>query len=109
MTERQLLLLPNKDLWRGSVRFEPVEVVDTTVVSDGVELTPLDKAFNAIVTAAAGGPLNCLWCGQQFTELDMRSHLIKNHASVTNPITGPEAAMHTAAQAQQALEVSKAR
>ena len=106
MTERQLLLLPNKDLWRGSVRHEPT-AVDITVIEDGVELTPLDKAFQAITTAAEGGPLNCLWCGQQFVELDMRAHLIKNHGSVVNPITGPEAAMHTAAEAQQALEVSK--
>lgn len=106
MTEQRLQVLPNKDLWRGHRRVEKSTVVEpTTGVS--VELGPLDKAMEAIISCAKGGPLNCLWCGQQFAELEMRGHLLKYHPSVVKPITGPEAAMHTAAAAQQELELTK--
>lgn len=97
MIERQLLQLPNKDLWRGSVRVEEVvEVipVPVTVVSTVPELSSLDKAFNQVVLSAAGGPLNCLWCGQQFAETVLRGHLDKNHPSVSHPMNDAEVAMH---------------
>ena len=95
MTEARLQVLPNKDLWRGSVRFEePVAVVDTTVPT--IKLSPLDKAYQDCVNTAAGGPLNCLWCAQQFKELELREHLDKNHPSVTHPMGNAEVAMHQA-------------
>jgi hypothetical protein len=93
MTEARLQVLPNKDLWRGSVRFEePTVVADTTVPT--IQLSPLDKAYAEVVKTANGGPLNCLWCGQQFKELELREHLDKNHPSVTHPMGNAEVAMH---------------
>jgi hypothetical protein len=93
MTDGRLHVLPNKDLWRGSNRFEePVNVIDTTVPT--IKLSPLDKAYQAVVQTANGGPLNCLWCGQQFKELELREHLDKRHPSVTHPMGNAEVAMH---------------
>jgi len=95
MSEARLQVLPNKDLWRGSVRIEePVAVVDTTVPT--IKLSPLDKAYQDCVNTAAGGPLNCLWCAQQFKELELREHLDKNHPSVTHPMGNAEVALHQA-------------
>jgi len=95
MTEQRLIQLPNKDLWRGAVRtVEVEEVIPVTAVATIPELSPLDKAFNQVVLSAAGGPLNCLWCGQQFKETELRGHLDKNHPSVSHPMTNAEVAMH---------------
>lgn len=97
MTERQLLLLPNKDLWRGSQRFDNEDVRDTTEIDSDTTLSPLDKAFAKVLASANGGPLNCLWCGQQFTDANLRAHLDKFHPSVTHPMGDTEVALHQAA------------
>ena len=75
---------------------QATEVVNETV-------NPLERAMQAIITTAKGGPLNCLWCGQQFAELAMRSHLLSNHPSVTKPMGNAEVALHQAAAAETAL------
>jgi hypothetical protein len=105
MTERQLVPLPNKDLWRGHTRVEKTEAtsIAVTVVE---KLSPLDQAFKDVVESAKGGPLNCLWCGQQFSWLAMREHLDKNHATVTHPMADAEVALHQAAANQ--TEAAKA-
>lgn len=97
MTEQRLQVLPNKDLWRGHTRQTSREA-DSAVVKSTTEvntnLSPLDRAYAAVIESAKGGPLNCLWCGQQYTELTLREHLDKNHPSVTNPMSNAEVAMH---------------
>ena len=102
-SEQRLQVLPNKDLWRGSVRFEePVVIVDTTVPT--INLSPLDKAYQAVIETAKGGPLNCLWCGQQFKELELREHLDKKHPSVTHPMGNAEVALHQVQVANTKVE-----
>jgi hypothetical protein len=54
------------------------------------------------IETAKGGPLNCLWCGQQFSELAMREHLAKNHPSVVEPMDNAQVVMHQLAVAEAA-------
>lgn len=83
-----LVVLPNKDLWRGHVRL-PVATDNVAVVSAGERpFSKLDEAMAAIMKASAGArELSCIYCGLQFETANMREHLKKNHASVVEPPT----------------------
>lgn len=87
---RELIQLPNKDLWRG---YEHKEATATAVeVVPPTDLTPMDRAMLAVTAAAKGAKfLSCLWCGQQFNDSGMREHLLKNHKSIVDP--APDAAI----------------
>jgi hypothetical protein len=92
----RLQVLPNKDLWRGSVRIEEPVVVEEPATEPTIALSPLDKAYLDVIKTAAGGPLNCLWCAQQFKETELKEHLRVRHPSVADPMKNAEVAMHQA-------------
>lgn len=99
---RELVQLPNKDLWRGRTS-TPADVPPP--VSDAVEVSsavnPVDKAMAAILAFSAGAnQLNCVWCGLQGDEQFMRAHLKKDHKSVVEPAQDAAVALYDAAQAR---------
>lgn len=83
MSEKELIQLPNKDLWRG--RQEDVVPQDNL---EGVPSTPapIDSAMASILLASKGASvLTCTRCGQQYNESSMREHLRQAHPSWINP------------------------
>ena len=83
MTDRELIQLPNGDLWRG-YRDEPsaIAIAEIAEVITEEAADPVNRAMANILKAAKGSRnLSCLWCGQQFDERAMRAHLKTAHAT----------------------------
>lgn len=92
--ERELIQLPNKDLWRG---YHPeVEKPDNV---DGLPTEPakIDSAMAQILKSSAGAStLTCIWCGQQADSATMREHLRQLHPSKVSPPSEGEMALAAA-------------
>jgi hypothetical protein len=105
MANDSLILLPNKDLWRGSkchLEASAPEQVEAAVEAE--EKDPLNKAFAAVVASSRGAVLlSCLWCGQQGNEQWTRAHIAKNHKSVLDRMSDASVALHALAQVQPAV------
>ena len=88
--EKQLIVLPNKDLWRGHER-KPKNT-DNVVFAEGVEKpAKIDEVMASILKASAGAKeLSCIYCGLQFETVGMREHLKKEHRSAIEPPTEAE-------------------
>jgi hypothetical protein len=104
---RELVQLPNKDLWRGRT-FDPTKDIPAEVqqVEDtpAPSVAPIDKAMAAILAFSAGkAQLDCVWCGLQGDEKFMRAHLKKDHKSVVEPAVDAAIAVADAQQARDAL------
>src|SRR5687767_3248510 len=86
--ETSLVVLPNKDLWRGHIR-KPKGVDNVPqILPDERPFSKLDEAMANILNVSAGAKeLTCTYCGLQFDTVNMREHLKKNHASVVEPPT----------------------
>lgn len=88
MSQNELVVLPNKDLWRGHVR-QPKATDNVPAVDDASRpFAKLDEVMASIMKASAGAKeLTCIYCGLQFETAGMRDHLKKNHASQVEPPT----------------------
>lgn len=103
---RELIQLPNKDLWRGRMPTDAdvPSVMPTTIEAVPVSANPVDKAMAAILAFSAGAvQLSCVWCGLQGDEAFMRAHLKKDHKSVVEPAVDAAVAVADAQQARDAL------
>lgn len=89
---RELVQLPNKDLWRGhTYKAKGESNIDTT--PDPRPFAKIDAAMAAILQHASGNPsLTCLWCGTQGDSKEMREHLKTSHPSIVEPPTNEQIA-----------------
>lgn len=95
VSNRELVQLPNGDLWRGHDRnLTREDNVDKTNAPR--PFAKIDEAMSAILKNAKGHrDLTCLWCGLQSGDKEMREHLKKDHASVVNPPSDEQLIMAT--------------
>lgn len=98
---RELIQLPNKDLWRGYNPDDASANIDVEVVPETAQ-NPVNRAMAAILRKAQNGVLTCIWCGLQGDERYMRQHVKESHKSVIEPSTASEAALATLATQQKA-------
>jgi hypothetical protein len=85
MANNELVVLPNKDLWRGHVR-KPKSEDNVAQVEETRPFAKLDEVMASIMKVSAGAKeLSCIYCGLQFETAGMRDHLKKNHASAVEP------------------------
>jgi hypothetical protein len=104
MSERPLVLLPNRDLWRGYSREVP-ELPNVEATSLPRPFQKLDEAVESILQNAKGGhQLTCVWCGTQFpvqAVKQLREHLKDQHPSQVNPPTEKDLQAAAALMASQ--------
>jgi len=108
---RELVQLPNKDLWRGRAQDSDLPPVPVIAAADvAVVANPVDKAMAAILAFSAGAQeLSCVWCGLQGDEAFMRAHLKKDHKSVVEPAADAAVALVDAQIARDELAAFQAK
>ena len=109
---RELVPLPNKDLWRGrALDPEPTTPTPVQQVAEVAQPHPLDKAVAACLTFSAGAPqTTCVWCGLQFNVItQLRDHLKANHKSIVEPAVDAAVALADAQIARDELAAERAK
>ena len=94
MTVRELVQLPNKDLWRGHTREPVVEETEFSQIVAEEEQDPLNRAMAKVLASSQGAQtLTCVWCGYQSAEQPMRDHIRSSHKAVVEPVNAAAVAL----------------
>lgn|SRR5574342_643825 len=105
---RELIQLPNKDLWRGYVYEEAITPENVAKELKAEISDPMNRAMAAIHANAKGAvELSCNWCGLQGNDAWMREHLKTRHKTVVFGL--PDAAIAVADASNARAELAKAK
>lgn len=108
MADRELVTLPNKDLWRGYVYEEAITPAEVAQAIAEEKTNPVNKTMAEMHAAAKGASvLTCTRCGLQGNDVWMRNHLTTRHRMAMNPVPVAEIAVAQAIQAQAELNEAK--